>query len=265
MAVLRSKRQIASTEFENTFSKLYRFSMSQTMGVPRRKHKWLCANIDKTLNEAYEDVMSINEYYNANRQVLHDTKIELANHSIELIANLEKPLMIMWNVQGTETKKMASWVLHVNDALRMLYYISDTEGDVPVVSILDWHAIDRVRFMKNMSDLHKYTYGKVINAKKVYDTTAGSLLINLVDDAFYNLVQANKKVPTTKRQYERRQQRISRSIVCLEEMNRALLCYFNIMRYSERIMNEWSDMLVQELRLLRALQKSDKDRFSNLQ
>ena len=36
------------------------------------------------------------------------------------------------------------------------------------------------------------------------------------------------------------------------------------MQYSERIMREWSDMLVKEITLLTGLQKSDKRRFDNL-
>lgn len=265
MAVLRSRRQIASTEFENTFTKLYRFSALQTASVPKRKQKWLCADVDRIMNQAYLDIMSINEFYIRDKQALQEKKEEFAQNSIRHILSLEKHLMMMWNAQGAETKKMASWVTQINDALKLLHNISGTKGVVPTVSILDWRAIDRANFLKNMSDLHKYTYSKVINAKQAYDSTIGSTLITLVDNAFYNVIQANKTVPTTKRQYERRKSRISEAIMSLEEMNRSLLFYFNLMRYSERIMNEWSNLLVSEIRLLRALQKSDRGRFGDLQ
>ena len=46
MSVLRSKRHIAETEFEHTFSELYAYSMEHTAAVSKRRKKWLCTNID---------------------------------------------------------------------------------------------------------------------------------------------------------------------------------------------------------------------------
>ena len=43
-----------------------------------------------------------------------------------------------------------------------------------------------------------------------------------------------------------------------------MLSYFNVMEYSERIMMEWSEMLVTEIAKLRALQQSDAKRFKSL-
>ena len=109
--------------------------------------------------------------------------------------------------------------------------------------ILDWDKIHKVEFLRNMSNLHRYTYSKVLNASVCYDDTEGALLISLIDDAFNNVMKA---------------------ISCLKQMNRRMLAYFNLMQYSERIMREWSDMLVKEITLLTGLQKSDKRRFDNL-
>ena len=75
---------------------------------------------------------------------------------------------------------------------------------------------------------------------------------------------ANRKIPTTQKEYIKRKEYLSKSISCLNKMNRGLLFYFNLMKYSERVMNEWSEMLTQELKMLHALQKSDKSRFEGL-
>lgn len=90
------------------------------------------------------------------------------------------------------------------------------------------------------------------------------MLISLVNDAFYELILANKKIPETRIEYEARRQHISNSITYLKEMNRPMLFYFNLMQYSERIMKEWSELLVSELKMLSSLQKSDKERFKTL-
>ena len=62
----------------------------------------------------------------------------------------------------------------------------------------------------------------------------------------------------------RRRKCISTAIQILEQANRPMLTYFNIMQYSERIMIEWSDMLTKEIKKLRALQQSDAKRFKEL-
>ena len=63
MSVLRSKRHIAETEFEHTFSELYAYSMEHTAAVSKRRKKWLCTNIDMTMNQLFDLIMEVNEGY----------------------------------------------------------------------------------------------------------------------------------------------------------------------------------------------------------
>lgn len=264
MAVLRSKRQIAKTEFENTFANLYQFTMSQTVAVPKRRRKWLCKELNKIMNLLYREIVEINDYYHPERS----KKIEHVDQTIESAIShlyaLEKPLMVMWNVQRYKTDKIARWAELINREIFLLNKIHKCDERTDSVMILDWRAIDAAEFLKNMSELHRYTHSKVANAKMDYDDTAGALLVCTVDDAFYCLIQANKRIPTTRKQYEKRREYISQAITCLKELNRHLLSYFNLMQYSERVMNEWSLLLTQELKLLFAIQKSDKKRFGSL-
>ena len=90
------------------------------------------------------------------------------------------------------------------------------------------------------------------------------MLLSIMDDALYQLVKANRKIPETHDEYEFRRQCISKAIQRLEQANRPMLAYFNVMKYSERIMMEWSEMLVTEIAKLRALQQSDAKRFKDL-
>ena len=177
---------------------------------------------------------------------------------------LEKPLMMLWNVNKYDTGVMVRWVARIKQEVNLLNMMHDDESIPCDISILDWQTINNAMFLKNMSELHRYTHGKVTNAHTVYDGTEGSLLISLVNNAFYELILANKKIPETKQEYEQRRQHISNSITYLREMNRPMLFYFNLMQYSERIMTEWSDLLVSELKMLAALQRSDKERFKTL-
>lgn len=217
MSVLRSKRQVAKTEYENTFANLYKFSYERTVAIPKRRKKWLANNIDTTMNRVYRNIMAINEHYNRDESCKNSHTCEIAEMCIENLLSLEKPLMIMWNVQESEMRVMAPWVEQINYEIFLLNHMCMCEVSYPKVAVLDWRAINSAQFLKNMSELHRYTHGKVTNACMDYDNTQGALF------------------------------------------------YFNLMQYSERVMTEWSEMLVTELKLLTALLKSDKKRFGSLQ
>lgn len=120
-------------------------------------------------------------------------------------------------------------------------------------------------FLKNMAEFHRFVHGKVINAPCKYDDTSGSLLIDLVDTAFYFVIEANKKIPTSKEEYEKRTANINSAISALYKMQRQILFYCNLMQYSETVLNDWRNYLSSELKLLNALKKSDSKRFSKLQ
>lgn len=264
MAVLRSQRKISDTEFENTFMRLYCFSREKTSPVAKRRKRWLCTNIDTTMNKIYRNIMEINECYFRDRADKQKYINKLSDSSVELLLSLEKPLMSLWNIQHYETKTMVHWVTQINKEIDLLNLIHDTERSDKVM-IIDWRAVHSMKFLNNMSVLHRYTHSKVTNAAVRYDETEGALLIDLIDDAFSSLLIANRKIPTTKEEYIIRSKYISHSISCLKQLNRRILAYFNLMQYSERVMREWSDMLIEELNLLIGLQKSDKSRFGNLE
>ena len=263
MAVLRSQRQISKTEFENTFSMLFRQTREYTLSVPRRRHRWLCAEINRHMNAAYRAVIETNEYFCPDKTQQNEHKKRMAVEAIEHLYALEKPLMVMWNIQRFETDKMARWAEHINKEISLLCSVGDCEKRGGIM-ILDWQVINSANFLKNMSDLHRYTHSKVAGAKIAYDGTEGTLLISAVDDAWYCLIKANQKVPTTRKEYEKRRENISQAIMHLREMQRYLLSYFNLMHYSERVINEWCLLLTSELKLLSAIQKSDKKRFGSL-
>lgn len=265
MAVLRSKRQIAKTEFENTFATLYNEIRRCTMAIPRRRQKWLCNEVNKLINLVYREVVEINDYYHSNRSKRIEHRRYVIDSALGHIYDLEKPLMVLWNVRCFETDKMARMVELINREIDLLNSIDNQGKKTDRFIMLDWRVINNVRFLKNMSDLHRYTHGKVANARMDYDDTSGALLIAAVDDAFFSIMQANRKIPTNRKEYEQRREYISHSIMCLKEMYRHLLSYFNLMQYSERVMNEWSSYVTDELKLLFAVQSSDKKRFGSLE
>ena len=260
MSVLKNNRNISRFEFEHTFQELYKFSMERTSSVAKRREKWLCNNIDTLMNDVCNDIMELNEGYFPK----NIGKEDLVRRSLYRLTELEKWLFVLWNIEQYPTKKMVQWVELVNSEIKLLNRMLEGDKIKNSIMILDWNTINSVKFLSNMSKLHRYIHGKVINARNRYDDTAGSMLIRLADDAFYSIICANKKIPTTKKEYKERRKLVSNAISCLHKMQRQTIFYFNLMQYSENTLREWSDLITSEIKLLYALNKSDRERFSQL-
>lgn len=245
-------------------SNLYKYSANRTMKLPKRRRKWLGDNIDAIMNSSYSSVMEASTNYSRDENIAYETLCLHTKDALQMLQKLQSPLLVLWNVQKYEQKDMVEWAKFVNAELNLLNDISGGDGAINQIFILDWRRINSVEFLRNMSELHRYTHGKVANAKMCYDSTQGKLLIDDVNDAFYHLMLANVKIPETHDEYVTRQKHLKQSLSSLNKMNRSLLLYFNVMQYSENVMNEWSDLLVNEMKLISGLMKSDKERFWKL-
>ena len=263
MSVLKNKRKLSRTEYERTFEELYGYAISQTNKVPKRRKKWVTKEIDAVMNDAYVWVMDLSEAY-FEKNVRAEAREKIAIKIIRRLNGMGRPLFTYWNVMGCTDKEMERWLDLIKREIDLLNNFVIEKNFAMSLQVLDWNKIDRVSFLKNMCDMHRYVHTKVIHANCAYDDSAGNLLIRLVDDALYNIMEANRKIPETSDEYKRRKEHICKAIASLNEMNRPILFYFNLMQYSERVMREWAGMLSEELKMLAALQKSDKERFSNL-
>lgn len=261
MAVLRSKRNVAKTEFENTFTKLYHFSAENTSKLAKRRQKWLAYKIDELMNESYDLIMEINE-----SSYCKTLDKELAENDIKRILrnlyDLQDHLLVLWNVEQYKTKKMAAWCDHLQKEFDLLLRMINLKFNYQF-KILDYNAIEEMKFLKNMSELHRFVHGKVIHAPKRYDNTSGQVLISLVDSAFLNVTKTNYYFPTTKKGFEKRRKYLTRAISALYKLQRQTLFYCNLMQYSENVMREWFNYITTEIKLLQALKKSDSQRYKN--
>lgn len=264
MSVIRSQRNLSSYEYENSTANLYQFSRRYTERVPKRRRRWLAHNIEFAMNRLYLEAQNMTEYYNKDSNVVREYKRAAAKSCIQQILDLEKPLMVLWNVQKYETKKMAAWVELANHVIAMFGKVADADVSNSKLSILDWKAINEMRFLKVMSELHRYVHGKAVHEKMIYDNSIGASMTSIVDDAFYYVMKANMQYPTTRDEYEKRKNLISKAISTLHTLNRSMISYFNLMQCSERVMREWSDLFLEEMNLLYAVQSSDKKRFGKL-
>lgn len=262
LSVLRSKREISKTEFENTFKALYTFSESQVQKLPKRRKHWLGESITSILNDCFNLIIDLNEDLYS-KKCSDEEMIERIKEIIRNLYLLEKPLIVLWNVQNYEMKKMVSWSKLLKAEMDILLNKAGLDKEYTMI-IIDKVKVKEVTFLQNMANLHKYTHGKVVNAPLKYDNSSGRLLIDAIDDALYCVFKANIKIPETKKEYLARKKLLGNAVNDLYRAQRFVLSYFNLIGYSERICDEWSGYIVTELKLLQKLIKSDRERFSDL-
>lgn len=263
MSVIRSKRHISKSEYENTFTKLYHFGEQHTSKVANRRKRWLCREINDLMNDSYNLIMEINERTYHNTPDSSSVVVDDVGKVLKNLCSLQKPLLVLWNVEHYETKKMVSWCKLLQDEWELLTNMTEMKYKYKF-KILDYNALNKAEFLKNMSEFHRFVHGKVINAPCKFDDTSGQLLIKLVDSVFFSVIKANSKVPTNHEEYVTREKYISKAISDLYKLQRQSLFYCNLMQYSDSVLMQWSKYLNTEIKLLTALKKSDSKRFGKL-
>ena len=263
MAVLKSKRTVSKEEYEHSFKEMYQHFVSHLARVPKRRQKWLCKNLYRILNRTFEDIMEISEGYftKGDKRETIDT---LALTCIRRLQSLQKPLLVLWSIEKFSMRRMVYWVGLIHRVLDLLNKMMETPIEMEYLYVLDWNAIYKAKFMANMMELHRSVHGKVIKAPMKDDDSYNYLFVTLIDDALYELCEANRNVPKTAKEYQARRRHISTAISNLNKCQRPMVYFFSVHEYSNEVIKQMSKLLSTELKLLYGLNKSDKIRFSNL-
>ena len=263
MSVVRALRNQSAYEYDNTFNLIYKDIVFRMQRISKRKQEYVAKPLCDIMNKSFDNISKIS--YGFFRGRINE-KYDLISSAIDTLYELEKPLMVYQIIESIETKKIRRIADMIENEQALLNGLlpEDRKHSYKPFLVLNWDYIKKAEFMSNMVNLHRYTYSKVIHGSNSLKYTSSTMLLSIMDDALYQLVKANRKIPETHDEYEFRRQCISKAIQRLEQANRPMLAYFNVMKYSERIMMEWSEMLVTEIAKLRALQQSDAKRFKDL-
>ena len=115
-------------EYENTLARLYNYSMRKTVAVPKRRRKWLCQEIDTVMSRVYFDVMGINTNYIPNRDEKFTYTAGVAMRSVEALMSLQKPLIVLWNVQKYTGNSMIEWASLIQRECLLLRGVAKQKG-----------------------------------------------------------------------------------------------------------------------------------------
>lgn len=263
MAVLKSKRTVSKEEYEHSFKIMYQHFTSHLSRVPMRRQKWLCKELYRILNRVFEDIMEISEgYYPGDSKRKQIDAIVLS--CIRRLQSMQKPLLVLWSIEKFEMRRMVYWVKLIHTVLDLLNKMMEIPIEMEYLYVLDWNTIYRVNFLRNMIDLHRYVHGKIVKAPMKDDDSYNYLFVSLIDDALFELCEANHRWPKTAAEYQARRQHISKAISDLNKCQRPMVYFFSVHEYSNEVLKEMSGLLSAELKMLYGLNKSDKVRFSNL-
>ena len=272
MSVLKNKRGLSRYEYEHSFDVAYKHIGKSMLTVPNRLKRWINTPINKKLNEIYSTIMELRTNY-FSKDVRNQASLYLLNSSIDGILSLQLHFYTYWNIMDFEDKSKVYWCDLFNKELALLrgmlhknpLYVLDEGAEGYKMFYYKNEDIKKAVFLNNMSKLHKYTHMKIAHAKQIYADRECDMISDFIDSAWYYCLEANRKIPKKKSEYEHRKKCISSSISCLKKMEVPMKSLFNLMEYSESTLREWSDLFNDTLKSLFGIRKSDKERFGNLQ
>ena len=237
MSVLRGKRKVAFTEFERQMGVICRVIKDRLNSVPARYRKFINPKLYEPANKAYTAVILANEQSPRTAQGLQ-RRNALFDTALKSILQMQKPLIA--------------------------YGVTKRQEAQPMIVALPKEKMKRLAFLNKMGELHKYTYQKIGHAPNDCKDFISGKIADFVDTALYAVVMANHKIPETKDEAEKREKNLQLAIDSINGMQRPLLALWNIMDYSESVMDEWAGLLDEELKILEGLKTADKARYKSL-
>lgn len=266
MSVLARFRDTASAEFEMNAVKLHKYTHQRLSSVPNRRKKFVCPKIEKLTSSMYCDVIMGNEqsYRAEDGRSMRNALFERA---IRTLTQLQDPLIVFTSLQDASEGGMQEWIGMINREIALLNgAIGYQEGErkLPLLEVYDMKYSEDAIFVQKMRAYHRYCYDKIIRVPLEYKEYLSESILRMVDDALCCVIKGNRKIPTNKQEYEYREKMFQRAIRDLNSMQRPIYALWNVMMYSERVLDEWSGQLEEVLKLLRGVIKSDRQRFKQL-
>lgn len=264
MSVLRSKRKVAFSEFERQMAIICRHTNDRLTSVPSRYRKYLYPKIYNPMNAAYTNLILANEQ-NSRTQRGAEKRAVYFDYAMKNLLSMQKPMIALWNVLDVKEESCKQWADMFNREIALITGVTRKQEVKEMFVALPKTKIQKLAFLSKMAELHKYTYQKIGHAPEFCKDLLSCKIAEFIDTALYCVVMANHKIPETKTDAKKRSDYIQGAIDNLNGMQRPLLALWNIMDYSENVMDEWAGLLSEELKILEGLKKADNNRYKNLQ
>lgn len=264
MSVLKRMRSLSKYEYTKEIQWINQYMIEKLKKVSKRKVKWICEPIYSVLREV--TILASDTFYESFETCtsLFDMQ-DQANAIIDSLMDLQKPLFTLWNIEEYSTREMVYYVGLVNTAIENISKNAQIERGDRKLIIIDYKALERAKFLKTLSKLHKTIHSKIISIPRYARDSEGVKLADLADNALYYAYKSNSFIPKTKEGYYIRRKGMKTAMKCLKDMDAPLFGFFNLMGYSENTMLELANLLDDSQKLLQSIIKSDEKQFSALE
>lgn len=265
MGVLRSKRGIAYSEFERNMWKIH-LNLEQRMhALPVRYKKHICDRLYEPMNRAYNALIIADEQ-KGSASAAKDKRQKYFTMGVHALMQMEKPLMSFFNIRDVSEEGEEQIEKAINYEIALIWGAAGWEKEEkPVFHVLKKNKFRKLAFLGKMAELHRYTFQKTAHAPNDAFDALSVRIDDFATNALYDVVMANIREPKTREEAKRRDAWLKDAIDNLNAMQRPLVGLWNIMEYSEKIMDEWAGMIDEELRILSGLREADRKRYSGLQ
>ena len=264
MGVLRSRRGIAYSEFERNMWKIH-INLEQRMhALPARYKKHICDKLYEPMNQAYNALIIADEQ-KGSAQAAKDKRQKYFRAGISYLIRMEKPLTAFFNIRDVSEEGENQIEKAMNYEIALIWGAAGWEKEEkPVFHVLHKNKFRKLAFLGKMAELHRYTFQKTAHAPNDAFDALSVRIDDFATNALYDVVMANVREPKTREEAQTRDAWLKDAIDNLNGMQRPLVGLWNIMQYSEAIMDEWAGMIDEELRILTGLREADRKRYSGL-
>lgn len=264
MGVLRSKRGLAYSEFERNMWKIHMDLESRLHALPVRYKKHICDKVYEPLNACY-NALIISDEQKGSAQAAKDKRQKYFKLAIQNLMRMQKPLMAFFNIRDVGEAGEEELERALNYEIALIYGAAGwPKEEKPVFVVLRKRKFKQLAFLGKMAELHKYTFQKTSHAPNDCFDSLSVRIEDFATNALYAVVMANQREPKTRKEAQIRDAWLKDAIDNLNGMQRPLVGLWNIMDYSENIMDEWSGMIDEEIRILTGLREADRKRYSGL-
>ena len=264
MGVLRSRRGLAYSEFERNMAKIHEELESRMHALPARYKKHICDRLYEPMNRAY-DALIIADEQKGPAQAAKDKRQKYFKLALGWLMRMEKPMMAFFNIRDVSENGAALLEKAMNFEIALIYGAAGwPKEEKPVFHILNKNKFKRLAFLGKMAELHRYTFQKTAHAPNDCFDALSVRIDDFATNALYAVAMANIREPRTRKEAQMRDEWLKDAIDNLNAMQRPMVGLWNVMQYSEKIMDEWAGMIDEELRILAGLRDADRKRYSGL-
>lgn len=263
MTVPKGRRRDAYSKFEQKMIELHKLTSERLKAAPVRYRRIATTRVYELSSEAYSYVLQAGDI-----RPKDDDKIsqrdDLLKMALTDLEGLQAPLWCFWNIARYDERRMTYWSGLINEEMVIIAKVARLKEAPMLIRTIPWNSVNEALFLKNMAELHRFSYQKIAHTPKRYYEYVSAEIIRCVDAAWCGVLLGDSVRPETKADVKRREKHFAKAKANLNSMQRPLYALWNVEEYSENEMDEWAKKIDLELRLLSGVIKSDAERYRDI-